>query len=91
MQVPLPYTREKGKDPAVYFWNGSESTKMTVVSSTDVSVTFETDHNSTYVVASESSSKGADGTEFMLAYGMMMVAGILIAMLIGVIYYRKQV
>ena len=90
IQVTLPYIKEKGKDPAVYFWNGSESTKMTVVSSTDTSVTFETDHNSTYVVASESSSKGADGSEFMLAYGMMMAAGIIIAMLIGVIYYRKH-
>ena len=67
IQVTLPYTKEDGKEPVVYFWNGSESTKMNVVSSTETSVTFETDHNSTYVVASETPSKD-DGASFLLYF-----------------------
>lgn len=89
IQVTLPYTKEDGMKPAVYFWNGSESTKMNVVSSTDTSVTFETDHNSIYVVASESSSNG-DGSDFMLYFGILMVASIAFAMLVGFGFYRKK-
>ena len=88
MQVTLPYAKEAGKKPVVYYWSGSESTKMNVISSTETSVTFETDHNSTYVVASE--TPDSSGSEFMLAFGMMAVIGIAIAILIGGIYYRKQ-
>ncbi len=89
IQVTLPYTKEAGKEPAVYFWNGTDSVKMKVISSTDTSVTFETDHNSTYVVASETSSKD-DGTSFMLYLSIILVVGIVAAMLVGFTFYRKK-
>lgn len=89
IQVTLPYTKEDGKEPVVYFWNGSESTKMNVVSSTDTSVTFETDHNSTYVVASEAPSKDA-GSSLLLYIGILIVAGICAAVLIGFNFYHKK-
>ena len=89
IQVTLPYTKEAGKEPVVYYWNGSESTKMNVVSSTDTSVTFETDHNSMYVVASETPSKD-DGLSFLLFFGLLMVVGIAVSMLVGFNFYRKK-
>lgn len=89
IQVTLPYTKEDGKEPVVYYWNGSESTKMNVVSSTDASVTFETDHNSMYVVASETPSKD-DGASFLLYFGILIVAGICAAVLIGFNFYHKK-
>lgn len=89
IQVTLPYTKEDGKEPVVYYWNGSESTKMNVVSSTDASVTFETDHNSMYVVASETPSKD-DGLSFLLFFGLLMVVGIAVSMLVGFNFYRKK-
>ena len=89
IQVTLPYTKEDGKEPVVYFWNGTESVKMKVISSTDTSVTFETDHNSMYVVASETSSKD-DGGSFMLYLGIILVVGIVAAMLVGFTFYRKK-
>lgn len=89
IQVTLPYIKEDGKEPVVYYWNGSESMKMNVVSSTETSVTFETDHNSMYVVASETPSKD-DGASFMLYFGILMIAGICIAMLVGLNSYRKR-
>jgi len=89
IQVTLPYTKEAGKEPAVYFWNGTESVKMKVISSTDTSVTFETDHNSMYVVASETPSKD-DGNSFMLYLGIILVVGIVAAMLVGFTFYRKK-
>ena len=89
IQVTLPYTKEAGKEPVVYYWNGSESTKMNVVSSTDTSVTFETDHNSMYVVASEVPSKD-EGASFLLYFGIVVIAGICAAMLVGFNFYRKK-
>ena len=89
IQVTLPYTKEDGKEPVVYFWNGTESVKMKVISSTDTSVTFETDHNSMYVVASETPSKD-DGSSFMLYLGIILVVGIVAAMLVGFTFYRKK-
>ena len=89
IQVTLPYTKEAGKEPVVYYWNGSESTKMNVVSNTETSVTFETDHNSLYVVASETPSKD-DGASFLLYFGILMIAGICVSMLVGFNFYRKK-
>ena len=89
MQVTLPYTKEAGKEPVVYYWNGSESTKMNIVSSTETSVTFETDHNSMYVVASETPSKD-DGASFLLYFGILMIVGICVSMLVGFNFYRKK-
>ena len=88
IQVTLPYTKEAGKEPAVYFWNGTDSVKMKVISSTETSVTFETDHNSMYVVASETPSKD-DGNSFMLYLGIILVVGIVAAMLVGFTFYRR--
>ena len=89
IQVTLPYVKEDKGEPVVYFWNGSESTKMKVISSTDTSVTFETDHNSMYVVASETYSNG-DGSDFMLYFGILMAASIAIAILVGFCFYHKK-
>ena len=89
IQVTLPYTKQAGKEPVVYYWNGSESTKMNIVSSTETSVTFETDHNSMYVVASETPSKD-DGTSFLLYFGILMIVGICVSILVGFNFYRKK-
>ena len=89
MEVTLPYTKENGKVPVVYFWDGSKSTEMKVLSSTDTSVTFETDHNSEYIVASESPSK-EDGSNIILYMGILIVIGFAIAMLVGFNFYRRK-
>lgn len=89
MQVTLPYTPEKGKIPAVYWQNGSALEKMRVISHTSDSVTFETTHNSTYVVVAESVSEDS-GATFMLYLGLLMVVGIALSMLIGFNYYRRK-
>ena len=89
MQVTLPYTPEKGKVPAVYWQNGSALEKMRVISHTSDSVTFETTHNSTYVVVAEPVSEDS-GATFMLYLGLLMVVGIVLSMLIGFNYYRRK-
>lgn len=89
MQVTLPYTPEKEKVPAVYWQNGSALEKMRVISHTSDSVTFETTHNSTYVVVAESVSEDS-GATFMLYLGLLMVVGIALSMLIGFNYYRRK-
>ncbi len=89
IQVTLPYTKENGKEPVVYYRNGSESVKMKIVSSTDTSVTFETEHNSLYIVTSEISPK-EDGTSFLLYFGLLAVAGICVAALVGFTFYRRK-
>ena len=89
IEVTLPYTKENGKVPVVYFWDGSKSTEMKVLSSTDTSVTFETDHNSEYIVASESPSK-EDGSNIILYMGILIVIGFAIAMLVGFNFYRRK-
>lgn len=87
LQVTLPYTKESGKDPVVYFVNGSESTKMSVISNTDTSVTFETDHNSVYVVASEEHTDS--GNSILLYVGILIVACIVIVA-VGYNIHRKK-
>ncbi|MBO5599652.1 MAG: InlB B-repeat-containing protein, partial [Candidatus Methanomethylophilus sp.] len=89
MRVTLPYTPEKGKVPAVYWQNGSVLEKMRVISHTSDSVTFETTHNSTYVVVAESASEDS-GATFMLYLGLLMVVGIALSMLVGFNYYRRK-
>ena len=89
IRVTLPYTPEKGKVPAVYWQNGSALEKMRVISHTSDSVTFETTHNSTYVVVAESASEDS-GATFMLYLGLLMVVGIALSMLIGFNYYRRK-
>ena len=82
--VTLPYTSENGKQPAIYYWNGTESQKMNVISSTDTSVTFETDHNSQYIVTME------DAPELSNNMLLIAIAAIIVILaIIGVLYYRK--
>ena len=88
MEVTLPYTKENGKVPVVYFWDGSKSTEMKVLSSTDTSVTFETDHNSEYVVASEMLSSNGNSNEQLIP-----IIAVLIVVLIaigGVFIIRRR-
>lgn len=89
MRVTLPYTPEKDKVPAVYWQNGSALEKMRVISHTSDSVTFETTHNSTYVVVAESVSEDS-GVTFMLYLCLLMVVGIALSMLVGFNYYRRK-
>ena len=53
MQVTFAYNATDGKVPVVYYCNGTSTEQMTVVSYTDTTVTFETTHNSIYVVGLE--------------------------------------
>ena len=88
MEITLPYTKENGKVPVVYFWDGSKSTEMKVLSSTDTSVTFETDHNSEYIVASEMLSNNGNSNEQLIP-----IIAVLIVVLIaigGVFIIRRR-
>ncbi len=87
MLVTLPYVVVDGKQPVVYYWNGTESQKMNVVSSTDTSVTFETFHNSEYIVASEEVSQNSDSGSIMWVVIVAIIV-ILVAS-IFVIRYKK--
>lgn len=82
--VTLPYTSESGKQPAIYYWNGTESQKMNVVSSTDTSVTFETDHNSQYIVTMEDAPESSNNIILIAIAAIVVILAI-----IGVLYYRK--
>lgn len=53
MNVTLPFQPVKGKTAAVYFVDGDNVQKMNVTGSGRDGVTFETDHNSVYVVTYE--------------------------------------
>ena len=74
MLVTLPYTPEEKKEPAVYWQNGSDLVRMKVVSHTDSSVTFETEHNSTYIVVAEPVK---ESESYTVAYIALAVFGIL--------------
>ena len=87
MIVTLPYTDENGKHPAVYYWDGTGSQKMDVVSFTSTSVTFETEHNSEYVVVSESVSEKSD-SGLMIA-GIMVLLIVVLAVVVLVIKRRE--
>ncbi len=87
MLVTLPYVVVDGKQPVVYYWDGTESQKMNVVSSTDTSVTFETFHNSEYIVASEEVSQNSDSGSIMWVVIVAIIV-ILVAS-IFVIRYKK--
>ncbi len=82
----LPYTGESGKEPAVYYWNGTTAEKMKVVDYTDTSVTFETSHNSTYVVTAEDKEEGGNGLFVIIA-----VAAVLAIAVFGLAYYFEVV
>jgi hypothetical protein len=87
MQVTVPYTKDGNGVPVVYFVNGSDNVKMKIISSTDNTVTFETDHNSTYVVGTE--SLGETGMINMIA-AFALVVGIIAAAMMAIFQRPKK-
>ncbi len=82
IEVTLPYSDAPGKIPAVYYCSGGLSAQMKTVSFGDGSITFTTDHNSTYVVAMVDENS-ADGTEDGSDSTMMIVAAVAAVLIIG--------
>lgn len=89
LQMTLPYQAEAGKHPVVYWQNGSSLERMNIVSHNSTSVTFETDHNSVYIVVADSDSDDS-GSTFMMYLCILIVIGIALAMLIGGSFYRRK-
>lgn len=87
-EVTLPCVKEDGKLPAVYFADGSIIEKMDVVSTTDSSVTFQTDHNSTYVVVMEDEDTSDDDTNVLLA--VVTIFAVVLVLLLVVFAYRTR-
>ena len=54
MLVTVAYDVGENGTPHVYYWDGDKSVEMKIVSYTSDSITFETQHNSIYIVSSES-------------------------------------
>lgn len=77
MEITLPYSPTDGKVPVVYWINGTEKVAMKIISSDDKSVTFVTDHNSTYVVAEEEPAEESGNTTLYII--VVAVAIVLIA------------
>lgn len=86
MLVTLPYVEVSGKEAAVFYWDGTESTEMKIVDRTDGSVTFETDHNSTYIVSSK--DKSEDNDVYFAAIAIVIAA--IVAILITVAYTKRK-
>ncbi len=84
--VTLPYTWENGKQAAVYYWNGTEAEKVNVVGYDYDSVTFETSHNSTYIVGSEDKEDSVNGLLVLI-----IVAIVLAVIVFGCAYYSEVV
>ena len=78
----MPFNGGAGKAPAVYFVDSAgEKTSMKIVSYSSESVTFETNHNSTYVVGVENSSESIN---FMLiAICALFIALLIIGIVVG--------
>lgn len=87
MLVTLPYVKIDGKEAVVYYWDGIESTKMNITEQGETFVTFETDHNSTYIIASEDSADD-DNTVYLAAVAIVILA--IIAGLFAVRWSRKN-
>ena len=86
MQVTVPYSGSSGKVPVVYYVTPTgETEEMTIVSYTDTSVTFETNHNSVYVVGS---SDASISTFTMVAVFAIFVA-VVIAAVVCMVESRK--
>lgn len=83
MEITLPYSPTDGKVPVVYWINGTEKVAMKIVSSDDKSVTFVTDHNSTYVVAEEESAGESDNTTLYIAVAAIVIVLIAAAILVA--------
>lgn len=84
--VTLPYVGESGKKAVVYYWNGTEAEKMNVVEYTENSVTFETSHNSIYIIATEDKAENMNGLLIIVA-----VAVVLAIIVSGSAYYFEVV
>ncbi len=84
IEVTLPYSDAPGKIPAVYYCSGGLSAQMKTVSFGDGSITFTTDHNSTYVVAmvDENSADGTDDSGSDSSDSTMMIVAVVAAVLI---------
>ncbi len=82
VHVTLPYEKVSGKNPVVYFIDGDKAVEMKIISSTDSSVTFETDHNSVYVVSSESGSSSNNTPIYLCVATILLfvcIAGVSVA------------
>lgn len=90
MQVTLPYAGIDGKAPVVYYWNGYTTVQMKVVSFNEDSVTFETDHNSTYIVASEDVATSAGGSTSSVTIAGVAIAAVIIGVLLGFFIARNR-
>ena len=86
MQVTVPYTPVDGKSPVVYFYDNGVKESMKILSSDEDSVTFETSHNSTYVVTSESSSESDDNT--LITFAVILV--VIVAFCVGMVFFIKR-
>lgn len=87
MTITLPYIGESGKNATVYYWDGSETSKMPIVKSDMNSVTFTTNHNSIYIVASEDIPKDDDDNGMA---AIAIVIAVIIAVLVTVVYIKKK-
>ena len=83
MEITLPYSPTDGKVPVVYWINGTEKVAMKIISSDDKSVTFVTDHNSTYVVAEEEPAGESDNTTLYITVAVVVVVLIVAAVLVA--------
>lgn len=89
MQVTLPYDGSNGVMPNVYYIDGGAATAMSVVSYDRNSVTFETDHNSTYVVSTEEVSEDKDDITVIAAFVVVII--VIAALLLIVADRQKKV
>ncbi len=75
MQITVAYSSEDGKIPAVYYYYNGSLEEMKVVSYTEDTVTFETNHNSTYVVSLVDGPKeGSDSTHLIVPIVVLIMA-----------------
>lgn len=74
MSVTLPYEPVEGKKAAVYFIDGGDAVKMKVTGYGGDGVTFETDHNSVYVVSYEDREPDSGGSEQALLFAAVVIA-----------------
>ena len=90
MQVTFAYNATDGKVPVVYYCNGTSTEQMTVVSYTDTTVTFETTHNSIYVVGLEDKPVVSDD-DSVLSHMIFPIAVLVAALAALVVAIRTKV
>lgn len=87
MEITLPYVPADGKEPAVYYWDGSNVVRMDVTGHTDSTVTFTTEHNSVYIVGQVDSEDEDSITAYVVVAFVLIV---LIALCAAFIYKNKR-